>query len=1081
MGSDISSKSTGKAIVVFDERATLWEAQSNATEAEPFAGQATNTNGGNVDLVWGTSGTPIDDTLTHTVGPIRGGYPGTGATWGYKPPATNRWHGWDAPTSVTDAEAITWITTAGVNVRPRPVSLPNGKLLVVYQYNASPLDGVGCAERTAAGVWSSPLSVVTEPFIVTHKTEPCACVVGRSGEERVAFWYVSRDETSGFGQIAMWWADPDDDLNLAASWNWGSDNVLEAAFDYSTEAIKRMAVAARGDQQVLLLIETASGIKQYASSDLGHTFTLVATLTNSKHPTVAVSGGYFVVGYIATDLDVETRRIGSAYSDITVDTAVTLQSVTTSVTITDAFELAVDDRDVLWAYIYDDVALTLRAWKSEDAAATWTGKASAGLLALDADPGQPEYPGVCHHQGRIVLVSTHIGTGSAYDNSLTALWFGGWATMTMPQRDLRHDIARRMTWEQTWVPWTLMANMSQVTETTAGTPGNSITAGFLQNVTTAAGGTEHVTWTMTGAISLDESPVKVRLNVDAGQVAIRSIAGDGSEDYGIEAIVTSSDITFKDLAGGGTLAGPISVSGWVEIILSARTTAPSSGTGIGTAAWAPVTTATEAAHRDYTVEVDGGTLTDGGGAHGTQKVVIVTQDASAACDAEFRMISWLHGSNSGDNERGRGWAAGFDQMTGTGGSRAAPTDLIGKPLSARYQYVANGISARALGGPARPGDEWEITPDHQYTLERVHTRTYRSPRIKWRSLDDTSGMTVAFQLDANDAASTMSRAWGFVAEGNFSDVRFDWHNGTTWVTGTTFTKRPTLVWTREGDIVRPTAGAATSTPYVEEDELVGGYVVLQSSPSYVTRKIVANTAGTLKANSSKGWKATRIRLEGITGSEPTSGISEVWMPRIVGLMWGSDVPATAQGYRFVLEPTTGDKTPEGYYEAKLDAGPMFLLGREWGMSTVSRITPNQTTHVTKDGQRWTTQHGPSEELIEISYAESMIDTTALRGEGQDPDWYPVKQGDTEGDALEAESPYLLRDLMRRLAANGAACLLIPHFDRTGSRNDTLIYQRNRGARLGTLEGEAGIEHRGHGEEEESAIIGMRPIQFRVLV
>lgn len=1035
-----------------DPRAVRWAAESSLSQAFP-APVATMGEGHAIALRTTGSvetGTALDVLVQSA------GLPGAGAgvVWKKEGDASDRYRGTDSPQVITHWEAPGWSASADEFEHPDAISLSDGRIVVVAEQVSGLTRTIIACQRSAAGVWGSWGTIYQEnqvsglPYL-----HPCIALVGSGRFQRVQVWHLTHSPQTGRTQVGMVTAGygSGSDFGSASAWSTGASDCLATALDRSTDTIGRMRVSASSGQMLLIASGTIGGVVRtgriYASRDEGGSFEAVGgDVADVSGHCVAVSSGYFVVGWVdQASAEFKIARVGSAFQPLSEADVV----VVGAATFGGAAALVVDPGGRLYIYVEQTTLLTGGAWFSTDAGGSWTGvHPSHGAHWSPAGAGGgPTKISAVWDRNRVAIVGNHVGAGSAY-SAVSVAYLGGHSTLTIPQRTGNPDPIEGAGYSYIWSPWFSLASI--FSEYLGSGVSTSVTADAVQR--TDGSGGAFTAWTKTGAARTDETRLHAVAETEAGTASYQVVASDGVSSHGIRAEVSTTELKVYDPYNPSTAKATISLSGELEIMIAAGK--PSIAYG---AVWYRAYTA---AHDREWIEAWSGTVSDGGAGPGSQEMLL---SLAAASVVSHRLIQVAFGNPTSIHDRfGDGLVGGV----------ANPGDLRAIRLGSLPTYLDDGVFASCVDGPLYRGQSWQVNPVYQRGADLADVRVYPSPRDLW-STDKgvTSVQKLAMSLGST-AEPTLSPVWVGRRWGNTRDLTLAWHDGTSWGSEIDLDDSVSVAFSRSGDTVTPAPVATTSTTQIYPGELVGGY--LESTTDGTTSKIVANTGGTVVDSTSETWRPIQIQIADSDGWSSSGSCRIIW-PSSVFVLSGANVPATAKGYRLTFRGGSSAAPPEGFLQNKVMMGPAVVLGHKHGRDTVRRWVPNADDVRLRNGYRRRLERGPVEEVVELSWANSIMHSKAARGTGN-PGALLNNSAPVDMSGL---TPWEIVDAVRRWASEGVPILYVPYIPRDVSLA-VYGFQRLRGAAYGTIEGEVGLEHAGYGTEQVDDALRLRGLTIRTL-
>jgi hypothetical protein len=1045
----IGNPTYGQLLIAHDERATLWTAETTATSSGTQAGRLLSLTSA---LALGCAGTPTFADGS-TVRCQRPGYPDGGASVSYVD-AGSRYIGWDAPTSVQYVEEVDWVSgkTAGIDAAGNAaVTGAEQVVLVTEDQSAAGQSAIRVRVRTTAGVWSSALTLLTDTDAASG-ARMWPQVVAADGRVRIYMWRRIVEDKGAF--LSVWEADEDDDLTSAASWKevaWDGYQVLT-----TTDEPDSLRVTFGGGQWMAVYL-LDSTIYQLASRD-GVRWQSAGSVAESgmANTTQALmfTGGAFVLGYVVApgggDVKVKSRAVGSAYTALSTASAVTVYDPTAST----GLKLAsyVDDAGRGWLVTGGSEYSQGMQWATSDGGATWRGDGgsngdgrrlgtskSAALLTTITDPAP-----VWWRDRALLIHRTSTDITGSMDDALVCLHLGGASSFPLPESTMGWEPERRFAWLASWWPSLRIDNTWEtVTGVVTRAPDPSVD-GVAYVVTTDA------------AESLSLSPGTGTFGEVGGRWVGQTVSGtvdhqlqatDGTDAVRVRITQTSAGFTVHDdIAGGAALhtvanTGIIDIQAWVRRDTASYLIAYGAWTG---------------GVRTYTTLTGSGLTTAASAA---------SQYATTVNDSTVHRYYFLGTSSAAANDEARDIGRGVVRDWST------PGRVPGRPIGGRAVYLADGLRVYGAGGYARAGETWTYTADAQYHVRQAEwTPTYPSPRTRWLSTVNTTE-AVAYKL-GDDAVSTLSPVWGLVYEGTAQRLALAFHDGSTWGSDTTIDLGAEWEFTRTGSTLTPT-GTAEVGPYVQEDELVGGFAV---DPAGRARRIASNTAGVLGSVTGLTWQKARITLT-LTGSE-SSGTNDwrIFWPRASYIF---APPATAKGFRVRFGASSSYRDlPESVHGAKLLIGPAYYLGLKHGQDSTRQYDTPTRTASGESGLRYTGRAAPSTQTVTLTWQSTLDRLAQARGTyAGGPDYEAAWSG---GDPAYTRGGMesTLRGLVERWSATGTPVAYIPSYTRSAAEKH--LAQRAGGLIVGTLDPTWTVEHVGRQDEQRTDVVRLGALTITAL-
>ena len=943
-------------------------------------------------------------------------------------------HGWDAPTVITDWEAITWATTPTVT---NPHILVNGadELLAVWE-RGSLANSVYTSTRAADGTWSAQAEISLSATPLNGCT-PCLLRLD-SGRILLFAWIENGTDE---GQIRMLFSDDD-----GATWTVGASAVLPALLDTgssSTGYITNRLRAAQIDGQILLLVwlrsrnttpANADELRQYASCDDGHTFSLIyqsdrATAGQAAaYPDVVVANGEFVVARLGvTNRLPLVSRLASAYLPLSSVDAVeaatseawgTLDGTGKYFTDGDCW-ICADETGVL--YLSGRTPSAGNRWpivSSTDGGTTWAAMARSALTSgggtwYDSEDSATylRQGAATWHHGRVAVASGFVASPGTYDGgSLVMSFLGGYSTATMPSYDYWRTDGRQVTWGETWLPLDLPADTGW-TRTVAGIPSDAISSSARLSLSVPTAPSSIIYHRVPGG-SVDHG-ITAAWSVAPGGTGTPTVTlqtADGTEGYSLRITLTAAGVlTATDVIGASTVATVSGVVGEVAVLASITA-------GVCSVWYRQVEP--EYSARTWIRLVDSVALTDDGAATITANRLSWGHTSGGATQgSDWRYLCWIDDEGSATNYAGQGL-----------GAADFPADLLGRRFSAAGVGIGRNSETviAATGGPAWQGERWTITPADTYGIERVHAEVSPSPREGAR-LDD-GGATLIWEMADYNSWLSSGRSLAVALLGiNFPTATLSGrsHTSGTWTSLATISAAwmSSASWTRYGESLLITSGSPSR--YVAHGQLTGFYVDLGSSK---IRRIAGNTEGQVGATGSVG---AILRLEGIDGTEGSSGTCTLYAPSVVCLV---PEPA-ARYYQWKVEiPAT--TTAEGYLLiGKVLIGSIYWMARRPSPGRSVEVTPQIEVAEQPGGVSRVRRIGPPVRQVRLPLDEQMA-SSQIWQDSPDPDYQILATGGSPYAARHA-APASLAGLVGEL--NGAPVVFLNRLKKAASTTSGVNY------------------------------------------
>lgn len=967
------SRSSYPALLIPDPdiNSDTFAADSSFTALYPRPGQPVPTD--STALVLAAHDTQSSGTLNILT--QQGGIPGpAGATFLWKDSGATDYYGWDAPNSVVGWRSLVWATTPAVTA-PHMLPLQSGRVLVHYCRGTGG-DEVYQTGRNTDGSLITPVLVdLDAPGTVT--AAPAALQLPNG---RVLLFAFVGDSGVDIATCRMMFSDDDGDtwavgssgclqtLSYAVIDTNGTDGyyILRTRVAYSNGQILMMLWLRNWDTTELYRDE----LRQYASSDGGHSFQHIWSSDRAAAGALQLGGGFvdvavvndtFIVAFVSSQ-DAEARivRLSSAYQSIdsigigsgslALNVIGTLTAGPTGIYLSDGdLWICADDTGVLYAS--GRKPATSNRWaiiQSVDGAETWDGVGFAAGLATGAagkwwDAGDSgTYPAdACGRwaRNRVLVAACHVSNPSGYDvGSLSLLALGGYSTATMPGYGAWRADTKQVGFEQNYLPYDEPQDCGW-TKATTGAPTDAVTSGLL---VLAAGVGEAIQYSVvpSGSVALG-NVVSWASTTTSGTSRVRLRTADVGEGYSLSVTLNITTLAVVDDISGATLA-TATVSGEVHVLASI--TAGKASVWYRSAVTDPLTTL-----RAWTRLIDDDALQD---------------DAGATITAN--LIQWGHAVTGGSSWRSFAWIDGLSTTSvywnwvGTGlGSAVYPADLMGRRYDGLPTYLDLDTAISATGGPTYPGDTWTITTDYENGPDRLDPAVSPSER-DGLLLDPTATHELIW-----DVHTSNTLLWGrplaiALLSTNIQTATLYGYDGAVWVNlgGLQSPVTSSAAWTRTGRGVRVNSGGTQR--YVERNALAGATIGLGGGKF---RTITGNTEGQIGASTSV---QAILMLDGVDDTEGTSGTCTIWLPRIISYM---AQPAQYERYKVTIPATT---TPDGILRlGKLLIGSVVLIPIRPASGREITYEPERVTSRPVGGVRSLKNLGPMRRIVSLPMTDLM--------------------------------------------------------------------------------------------------------------
>ncbi len=843
-----------------------------------------------------------------------------------------------------------------------------------------------------------------------------------------------------------------------------------AGFSDPLAGVSRVRLAyAQG--QICAVGADGTGLTQWASSDdLGSLELVKDDASGGRNGcVVALPGGGFVIAYRSTAASTLgypcVRVLASAYQPY--DEA---EEVVVAAETGGTMALTADPDGLLWLHTAGDEEGTILVYVSADGGPTWS-KMTSSATDLSPTGVSSDYLdnlSSTHAAGATYLMGEEVIGGTVGSSNGVVVRLGGWETVTTRSGPTDARLIQRLGSGaerngSTYLGFVLPGDTGKWTRTAAGSPTESLDNRGVYLATVA--GADQVYFTHTISTELFHT-VEAGVRVIAGgsstadEIFLNVRVADATNDYKLRArlyvsggtvwIITrdpNAGAPTKDTEDTGIAAGSL-----MRLRLHIE-----NGTGYVWYAngYSPV----------WTLAWFGALTSDTATPAANGHVQWAHFEVPASVLAES---SWAYVAAGGD-------AAG---TVGSGLAASSSYGVAGRPLSLLpiplHPELADGDGMvpwlAVAAGPGTLGEVIAVDRDYDYPIEHILPTVSPSPAERWRSTS-TSAQTIAW--DAGDETWIGDSVALVVAGANFRTADLDYYNGAAWVTVGSLdlaTGFAGLDYSLSGEALIPGNSTTSGGRYLQEGELAGGYVVLETGGGAGTAafKVRWNTAGSW-VSSGTGTPRTRILLDGDLSSVDATGQCDIVWPAGVLVVHAAAI-LRARRWRVVIDGS--QVVPDAYYTAGCLV-PMavraFGAAPDWGWSRERE--PNAETRTSRRGTSRVRKLGPPIDVWSMAWT-SGTDLYDLRNTAS-----PSYVGSSVGLPLTAAEDvgWLLGGLLT-LAESGAVPVVslaeIPDASGTTLTDPSLWM-------LGRLSSGVRIEHV-VGDEGSAEVVRVSQIDVRKL-
>jgi hypothetical protein len=724
-------------------------------------------------------------------------------------------------------------------------------------------------------------------------------------------------------------------------------------------------------------IQNASDLLQYASSDLGATYTLVSSFANThSFGLTATPAGTFVLAYIdGTGNELQVKRFGNAFQSQANSSAIAVADVTSG-TKTYEIEITCDSDGRLYIFMS----------YPNDTSAGDPGRVYVYMSANDGSSWSllsngPVFPGTdgSNNDVRFQKMSATWSRGRCYlvgertsaPEGLSVFTLSGWSNinngeshttggrncLTTTASGTVSTVTTAGMWFPLAVPW---GSATGYATNDPGTGTATLTGGpDSQHLQIAGGASLYFDATMpaVAAISVDRVCIfrmKCTTNNSVGSTIkvgtqINNVLADGSNR-------STVDLRFR--TGAIRLVDQQSEVNRVDLTIDCTD------------------------YRDYMIRMNETSVEayyrDDAEDNWTLLGTLTLTSSAISAGYTTQFIKWGNFAASKQSE----WEFFAHQFNGSSASvnffaKARNfTKAIGKRItSTGYPLPGAGSSSlvtrlKYVGAFARVKEEedgdYTITPERDYGISSVFPQESPSPTKVWKSLTSSTAANQVVVCDFGSITRFDEKLpFVVVQNANWKSATVEYSTN-----GTDYTSCGTLnlaygfeasTFTRSGDVVVPASGSAvTGSRWMHADEFVGGTALLTNGGTTTAHEIASNTAGDWKTGSSV---IGRLRLADTTSAAASGSIDIVAHSGVFVMSSLTDVDI-----RYIRITITASATPSGFFEAgTIAVGSCFVPGKRWARGWSVRTEPVVESSMDSHGTARIKQKGPNRRSLTMNW------------------------------------------------------------------------------------------------------------------
>lgn len=982
MGSDITPDNLRGFLIpsVLFDSSNIWQAQSSFTQANGRAGIPEASQIGTT-MVLSTIG---DQTNDVTITTQNGGTAGVNASYTWTDSAAVEYgRNWKNIVTSWDYWRYSASAAVGTYTHTDAIQTING---IVYAVSESVKFGgvysvsVRKKERSEAVVFLDTLTSITPLTTPNNMAHPIILQLQDESLYVAHFNFSSVDDTNITAFRSYDGGDTWQQITRRAL----LQNIDISASGYNIHDMRAVVT----NSVITLFVELSSNtgttknhVAQYRSIDSGLTFSLVGQIsTNSEgrfHAcrSVKMADGYIGLAYLTATDGLKFRKIPNSGIRLSSASWSSQEKIIYSggPTWAQLVSSELQDGDITIWYQASRVFVLAREYNtgriygfySYDEGDTWQTISEAGISAV-TDGRVFEFGSWADRLNHMIAVPFEGRTLllAHNNNSIHALYLGGYSNVGYPKLVTYQEENQYARWQTNYIPVNTPDASSFWIASGAGSASVGINGLNIQTATT-----QNKFYTFGGTLPADFTEgmiMRFRLNVVTGSnVALNYIAMQATVDDGVNSrmLLMRFQTTGFVIRDNSSLLQTINIDMTNDIEFRVAWK--------GANAKISYRTYDQKHNKNWTtVTVSIGTYASGAG--DTLKFGHIV----AALVGSFESYWQEFYTSAGD-------PAGLD---------ATDIDLIPAPypVFGDYVYIDGGMSITTKQTPARGEDSYTISPRYDYPIDNVFYEVAMSPRLVWRSVNDSSSQDIAFYLDPNIEANQKSYhdtdVFGLhLANINFDNFTVSRWNGSAWTTITSVSSDLNGTFERSGHSIQPNA---TGKPwYLHHNEAKGWRIRLDDGAGNVkTVKILSNTEGAWGKRTDQKRPVLILDTElSDYATLPASGTFKLIPSSVTVIIDALD--NIQQGDMAIKITINTQTTNEGYFQiGNLIYGHVSFPAPQYQRGRSISFEANIQQETTLDNMFYARQMSNGARRVSLAWTEP-IDTTQI--EARDPNYWQL--------------------------------------------------------------------------------------------
>lgn len=398
------------------------------------------------------------------------------------------------------------------------------------------------------------------------------------------------------------------------------------------------------------------------------------------------------------------------------------------------------------------------------------------------------------------------------------------------------------------------------------------------------------------------------------------------------------------------------------------------------------------------------------------------------------------------------------------------------PSLSDYTYIDAGMLITSKDAPARANDEYLVEPRYDYPISNVFWDVAMSPRVVWKSVDDSAQRIAIYMDDILQAAEKTLGASDLLSlhlsNINWRTATLKSWNGATWTTFASIDTSVGLVGTFQRKGASLIANSAVTAFQLNYNECAGWRAVLESGATKIMVPLKTNSEGMWSTSSNTKRAIVYIDTDKFdpTGIITTGTIR--LMPTSATMLISATESSTLGQYAWALE-IDSQSTLEGYFQmGSMMIGNVYIMAPQYQRGRSISYEPNVQTYETADGMYFARKMSEGRRTFQVAWTEP-IDTTKLYD--RDPDYWRFNDLEQPvanyGDAVLS-----MMGIAQHLAAM-KPIVYLPSIPRDYDDYSTLIFNRYYSHAMVRLSGAVSMESV-LGNEEDNEMFRLATITLQ---